>query len=79
MDRETAINELRMKRLDDDLLGFATAMKAAQGDEFDWLYFLDKPQKWAPEYAAWVDSGRPVRAEDGAAWEQWLAAMEVSR
>lgn len=47
-------------RLSDECLSFARAMKELYASDFDWLYFLEKPYKWARQFEVWVEHGRPA-------------------
>lgn len=37
------------------------------------LYFLEKPEKWAAEHAAWCEHHQPQEGEPG--WQEWLDAV----
>jgi hypothetical protein len=58
----------------DRILCFCRAMKEATLDEFDWLYFLEKPWKWESEYGTWQIAGQPQDPED-AGWAQFEASV----
>lgn len=67
----------------DEFLQFARAMidagkfAAAETNELrEFTYFLEKPWKWAAEFAAWDAAGRP---QDGSeqGWEAFLVAVEA--
>lgn len=68
---------LRNSAIEDHTLQFIRALDSA--DVFPGagalIYFLEKPWKWAPEYAAWLASGKPMDySEDG--WDEFVAAVE---
>lgn len=63
------------RRIDGDFLRFACAIAELNGSGFDWPYFLERPEKWAWEYTAWVAAGEPSSPDyDG--WDWWAIAVE---
>lgn len=48
-------------RIPDTCTSFARAMLEIYPD-WDVLYYLEKPWKWAPEMAAWAANGKPTAA-----------------
>jgi hypothetical protein len=59
----------------DDFGTFAAILVAGDGfaDPEAILDYIEKPWKWAPEYAEWVNAGRP--SPDDAAWDTFAAKL----
>lgn len=74
---ENAERELARSAPTGHLIALGRAIAELDG-ELDWPYFLEKPWKWAREYVAWCDHGRPDTG-DGAAWEAFADAVEEVR
>lgn len=75
---EAAERYLRSATLDDISLQFVRALAEADafnGDISNVLYFLDKPWKWAKEYAVWGANGRP-NDDSEPGWEAFQAAVD---
>jgi hypothetical protein len=75
MNTTDAETELRLLNIPDDVLGFCRAMFEAEAEGFDWLYFLEKPWKWAAEFAGWVSAGKPIDASHPN-FDQWADSLE---
>ena len=76
MERSDGEAELaRLLQVPDVVLNFARAMFEADGENFEWLDFLEKPWKWGREYARWCDAGKPADL-DGADFARFVASLE---
>jgi hypothetical protein len=83
VDVEQAERFLRTQAPGDEFLQFIRALvETGALREGGWerysafVYFLEKPWKWAGEYAAWVEAGRPMDdSEPG--WEQFWTGIET--
>lgn len=74
---ENAEAELRRARVDAVLVDFGRAL-AELNTEHDWPRFLERPDKWAAEYVAWLDRDRP--SDYGSAgWDAFADAIEEVR
>lgn len=77
-DTDEAETYLRQHAIGDHMLMFARAL--AEADSFagkieNFLYFLEKPWKWAWEFGVWDQKGRPLDdSEPG--WQAFLEAVE---
>jgi hypothetical protein len=76
MHTETAAHILRNFHVPDDVLSFARAMRLVQGQDFDLIYFLEKPWEWAREFGLWDDCGRPM-ADDTTSLETFGALTDA--
>ena len=74
---ENAERELARSGPTGHLIGLGRTLVELDG-ELDWPYFLEKPWKYAREYLAWTDHGRPDTG-DGLAWEAFADAVEEAR
>lgn len=63
-------------RMPDNLVRFGEALEAGDLLELGWPYFLEKPWKWADEYAAWSKLGYPSSA-DREAFDSWCLACDA--
>lgn len=57
-------------KLTDSALSFARALHELERDDFDFLYFLDRPGKWQADYELWLLRGAPTNDADPA-WDGW--------
>jgi len=62
-------------RIPDNCVSFARAMHDYDHG-FDWPYFLEKPYKWAREFAAWTAAGRPIERRDPG-WDGFERALDA--
>lgn len=83
MDSEQAGRILQAHAPADEFLQFIRALVEGdlletdvRGDMGEFVYFLEKPWKWADAFVAWDAAGRPLDASE-AGWEQFLAAVEA--
>lgn len=68
---------LRRNAIGDEMLTFARALVEADafaGKEDNFLYFLEKPWKWARQLIAWHQAGRPLDASE-AGWDLFYEAV----
>lgn len=73
---ELARAELRANRPSDFLCGFLRVI--VEGGLLpmgELMYFLARPEKWAPELAAWRAAGEPADP-DAAGWDAFAASFE---
>ena len=59
------MTELRDLSVPGDVLCFARFLYEAERlPDDEWLYFLQKPWKWEPEYVLWFNNGQPQTADE---------------
>lgn len=64
-------------KVTDSALSFARALHELDRDDFDFLYFLEKPHKWQDDYELWLTRGAPTTDADPA-WDGW-ANVQLQR
>ena len=77
--REDLATELLVgmgQRVPSKLIDFGRALETyLVGAEFEWHYFLSKPQKWSAEYTAWANADYPQEGDEG--WHDFDRMMDV--
>lgn len=74
---ENAEAELRRARVDLVIVELGRVLVELDG-ELDWPYFLARPEKWAREYVAYLDHGRPTEA-GSPGWDAFADAIAEVR
>lgn len=76
---QQAEDQLRLRSINDELLAFARALDSAGQFQkvSEVIYFLEKPWKWAPEWAVWTTVGKPMD-ESEAGWEAFQESVDAT-
>ena len=66
------------QRVPSNLIDFGRALDSWLGgaNEFEWAYFLEKPWKWAGEYALWANLNYPQDG-DGQSWDEFVNTLDT--
>ena len=62
---DEATEQLGANEQQEYFVAFARALEGFYPMSFDWPYFLEKPWKYAREYAAWMNHDCPNPGDDG--------------